>query len=61
MKKKVFGIAFDSIKIQIHQEPQKNRLNLIFVKDKHTVGEKWPEMVVKWALVIVICFDSEYI
>ena len=32
MKKRVFGIAFDSIKIQIHQEPQKDRLNLSFVK-----------------------------
>ena len=25
------------------------------------MAEKWPEMVVKWAIVIVIRFDSEYI
>ena len=25
------------------------------------MAEKWPEMVVKWAFVIVIRFDSEYI
>ena len=30
------------------------------MKDKHTVGRKWPEMVVKWANVIVIRFYSEY-
>ena len=24
-----------------------HRLNLSFVKDNHTVGKKWPEMVVK--------------
>ena len=40
MKKKVFGIAFDSIKIQIHQEPQKDRLNLSFVKDFGVVSLK---------------------
>ena len=30
------------------------------MKDKHAVGRKWPEMVVKWAIFIVIRFDSEY-
>ena len=24
------------------------------------MAEKWPEIVIKWALVIVIRFDSEY-
>ena len=40
MKKKAFGIAFDSNKIQIHQEPQKDRLNLSFVKDFGVVSLK---------------------
>ena len=40
MKKRVFGIAFDSIKIQIHPEPQKDRLNLSFVKDFGVVSLK---------------------
>ena len=30
------------------------------MKDRHTVGKKWPEMVIKLAIVIVICFYSEY-
>ena len=30
------------------------------MKDKHTVGKKWPEMVVEWAIVIVIRFYSDY-
>ena len=29
------------------------------MKDRHTVGKKWPEIVVKLAIVIVIRFDSE--
>ena len=40
MKKRVFGIDFDSIKIQIHQEPQKDCLNLSFVKDFDVVSLK---------------------
>ena len=40
MKKKVFGISFDSIKKQIRQEPQKDRLNLSFVKDFGVVSLK---------------------
>ena len=40
MKKRAFGIAFDSNKIQIHQEPQKDRLNLSFVKDFGVVSLK---------------------
>ena len=40
MKKKVFGISFDSIKKQIRQEPQKDCLNLSFVKDEDTYGKK---------------------
>ena len=30
------------------------------MKDRHTVGKKWPEMVVKLAIVIVIRFYSDY-
>ena len=33
-------ITFESIKIQTHSAPQNDRLNLIFVKDEHTVGGK---------------------
>ena len=39
-KKKVFGISFDSIKKQIRQEPQKDCLNLSFVKDFGVVSLK---------------------
>ena len=33
-------ISFEPIKFQTHQAPQNNRLNLSFVKDAHTYGEK---------------------
>ena len=39
---------------------QNDRQNLNFVKNEHTDGKKWPEMVVKLAIVIVIRFYSEY-
>ena len=39
-EKKVFGISFDSIKKQIRQEPQKDCLNLSFVKDFGVVSLK---------------------
>ena len=38
-------ITFEPIKIQTCSAPQKDRLNLSFVKDENTVGEKWPKMV----------------
>ena len=31
------------------------------MKDNIQLAEKWPEMVAKWAFVIVIRFDSDYI
>ena len=34
------AITFDPIEIQTRQAPQNDRLNLSFVKDKHTVGDK---------------------
>ena len=40
MKKNVFGTSFDSIKKQIRQEPQKDCLNLSFVKDFGVVSLK---------------------
>ena len=36
----VFVITFVPIKIQTHQAPQNDCLNLSFLKDKHVVGEK---------------------
>ena len=33
-------ISFEPIKFQTHQAPQNDRLNLNFVKDAHTYGEK---------------------
>ena len=33
-------ISFEPIRIQIHYAPQNDRLNLNFVKDKHTDGKK---------------------
>ena len=34
------AIKFEPIKIYYCKAPQNDRLNLIFVKDKHTVGRK---------------------
>ena len=34
------AIIFEPINIQTHQAPKNDRLNLLFVKDKHTVGRK---------------------
>ena len=50
---------FEPIRFQSCQVYRNDCLNLSFVKDKHTAGEKWPEIVGKLANVIVICFDSE--
>ena len=37
-----FVVAFDPIKIFTHEAPQKDRLNLSFVKDIYVVAKKWP-------------------
>ena len=62
-KKEIFAfcvITFEPIRFQTYLVHQNDNLNLIFVKDKYTVGRKWPEMAVTWAIVIVIHFYSEY-
>ena len=49
MKKKIsqyYVLALDPIMISTYKAPQNDRLDLSFVKDKHTNGKKWPEMVV---------------
>ena len=51
------AINFEPIKIQTHQAPQNDGLNLDFVKDKHKVGGK---MARNSHFVIVIRFDSDY-
>ena len=40
-----FVITFVPIKIQTCSAPQNDRWNLSFVKDKHLVGQTWPDMV----------------
>ena len=35
-----YAIAIEPIKIQTHSKSQNDRLNLSFVKDKHTYGKK---------------------
>ena len=44
-------IAFEPIELQTCSVPQNDRLDLSFVKDQHTAGKKWPDMVVKWPFV----------
>ena len=39
------------MEIFLSATPQNDRLNLSFVKDKHVVGEKWPDMVVTWPFI----------
>ena len=36
-----FVVAFDPVKIFTHEAPQKDRLNLSFVKDIYVVAKKW--------------------
>ena len=40
--------------------PQNDHLNLSFVKDDHTNGKIWPEMVVKRPFMSQFHFESEY-
>ena len=44
-------ITFGPIKIQTCTAPQNVSLNFSFVKDKHVVGQTWPDMVQKWLLI----------
>jgi hypothetical protein len=37
-----FVVYFDPIKIFTHKAPQKDRLNLSFVKAIYVVAKKWP-------------------
>ena len=41
-----FAATFEPVEVQTCSAPQNDRLNLSFVKDEHTNGKKWPEMVV---------------
>ena len=52
------AINFEPIKIQTCYAPQNDRLNLSFVKDEHTNGKKWPEMVVTRSFIKDIRFQS---
>ena len=55
-------MRFEPIKIQTRLAPQNDRLNLSFVKDENTVGEKkWPEMILNGHyLSCPIHFRSEF-
>ena len=35
-------------------------MNLNFVKDEHTYGKKWPEMVVTLSFISIFHFRSDY-
>ena len=54
-------ITFEPIIIYIRYAPQNDPLNLSVVKDEHTNGKKWPEMVVKRPFMSQFHFESEYI
>ena len=53
-----FAITFEPIGILTHSAHQNDRLNLSFVKDKHTVGKKWPELVVKRPFILSFLFRN---
>ena len=55
-----YDIAIEPIKVQTHSASQNDRLNLSFVKDKHTEGKKWPEMFIQQPLVTHFHFESDY-
>ena len=50
----IYVVAFDPIKIQTGLLPQNYCQNLSFEKDNYVVGEKWPEMVVKIPIYIIV-------
>ena len=54
-------ITFEPIITQIRYAPQNDPLNFSVVKDEHTNGKKWPEMVVKRPFMSQFHFESEYI
>ena len=44
----IYAVAFDPNKILTCRAHQNDIQNLYFVKAINEVGEKWPEMVIKW-------------
>ena len=55
-----FAITFEPIGILTHSAYQNDRLNLSFVKDKHTFAKKLPEMVVKLSFMSQFYIETEY-
>ena len=55
-------VAFDSIEIQTHLDPQNDHQNLIFVKDIHVVGKEMTRNAGKMAKLIgcAFRFESEF-
>ena len=54
----IFVITFEPNKIQTCSAPQKDSLNISFVKAVHVVVKKWPEVVLKRPFIIYKFWES---